>query len=327
MSSVKLKLLYLAKYLMESSDEEHPVHMSDMIGYLAAMEIPAERKTIYQDLELLSAFGLDIQSRRDGRSTAYFIGSRAFQTPELKLLIDSVQTSKFITEKKSVELINKIEALASKHQARQLHHEVRVQGRIKTMNESIYYNVDDISGAITENSAIMFRYFTWNVKGERIYRRNGAFYLVSPWMLLWDDENYYLVSYEHESGLVKHFRVDKMTGISQTGEPRQGEDVIKKMNFSDYSDTHFGMFAGDTQFVTLCFENELSGVVVDRFGKDVIMVPQDDRHFNVTARVAVNVQFFGWLCGLGNQVRIVAPADVVKKMKQHIRLILKLYES
>ena len=285
MSPVKLKLLYLARYLMECSDEEHPVHMSDIIAYLATLEIPSERKTVYQDLDALAEFGLDIQSRREGRSTVYFIGSREFQTPELKLLVDSVQTSKFITEKKSMDLIRKIEGLTSKYQAKQLHRAVRVQGRIKTMNESIYYNVDDISGAMACDSSITFRYFTWDVAGKKVYRRNGKRYLVSPWMLLWDDENYYLVSYEHESGLIKHFRVDKMSGIAQTGEPRQGDAEYVKLSGTNYSDTHFGMFAGETQKVTLYFENRLAGVVINRFGSGTMMIPLDEGHFTVTVNL------------------------------------------
>lgn len=326
MSQVRAKLLHLAGFLFRESDEQHPVSMQDILSYLARQDIRAERKAIYLDLETLREFGMDIQTRRRGRAAVYFVGERDFQLPELKLLVDSVQTAKFITEKKSLELIGKIEGLASRHQARQLHHEVLVRGRIKTMNESIYYNVDDISSAITNDSSVTFRYFNWDIRGNRAYRRNGARYLVSPWSLLWDDENYYLVAYEHESGLIRHYRVDKMSGIEQTGAPRQGQEVFGSIQLASYTDTHFGMFAGETQAVTLLFDNRLSGVVADRFGRSAVMIPADDGHFTVTVQAAVNVQFFGWLSGLGDQVKITAPAAVAEEMRKHIHSILNLYE-
>ena len=188
----KLKLLYLCRYLLRQSDEDHPVTVARMIEYLARQDVAAERKSIYDDMEALRLFGLDVQAVRLGSATGYFIGERDFQLPELKLLVDSVQSSRFITEKKSMELIGKLEGLASEHQARELSRQVYVRGRIKAMNESIYYNVDEIHAAIDGDRAITFKYFDWGVDKKRVWRREGRRYAVSPWALMWDSENYYL---------------------------------------------------------------------------------------------------------------------------------------
>ncbi len=325
--SQKLKLLYLCRYLLRSSDEEHPVTMKEMIAYLAQQDIAAERKSIYDDLEALRVFGLDVQDKRLGSSIGYFIGQRDFQLPELKLLVDSVQSSRFITEKKSLELIGKLESLTSEHEAQALHREVYVRGRIKAMNESIYYNVDGIHDAIDKDRIITFRYFEWSVEKEQIWRHDGQLYHVSPWALLWNDENYYMVAYDDEAGQIKHFRVDKMTGIHKTDLPRQGAEDFGRFDMAAYSDSHFGMFSGDVQPVRLAFDRGLAGAVIDRFGSGVSMIPLDENRFSVTVNVAVNVQFFGWLCGFGTQVSILAPDSVAAEMGRHAAAIAALYGS
>ena len=322
----KLKLLYLWQYLMRSSDERHPVTVAQMIDYLALQDIAAERKSLYEDMEALRRFGLDVQSVRIGSSTGYFLGERDFQLPELKLLVDSVQSSKFITEKKSLELIRKLERLVSEEDARQLHRQVWVRGRIKTMNESIYYNVDAIHAAIEEDRPISFQYYEWNAQRERVFRRDGKRYAASPWALLWDDENYYLVAYDHEAAMLKHFRVDKMSGIRAAKAPRLGAEAFAKFDMAAYSDTHFGMFSGEVRRVRLCFENGLAGPVIDRFGADIALVPYDEDHFSVTISAAVNVQFFGWLSGFGDRVRILSPDDAAQAMREHAASILALYQ-
>ncbi len=321
----KLKLLHLCRYLLRHSDERHPVTIAQMIEYLARQDISAERKSLYDDMEALRLFGLDVQTVRTGSVTGYFIGERDFQLPELKLLVDSVQSAKFITGKKSLELIHKLENLTSEHDARQLHRQVYVRGRIKTMNESIYYTVDDIYSAIDENESVTFRYYEWNAARERVFRRGGKRYAVSPWAMLWDDENYYLIAYDHEAGILKHFRVDKMTAVRRTGEPRQGEDAFRAHDMSAYSDTHFGMFSGAVERVRLEFENTLAGPVIDRFGTDTPLIPTDENHFSVTISAAVNVQFFGWLCGFGNRVRILSPQSAADGMRDHLKSIAALY--
>lgn len=322
----KLKLLYLAQYLLRCTDEQNTVTLAEMISYLAFQDIAAERKSLYDDLETLRLFGLDIQQRREGRTTGYFIGSRMFQLPELKLLVDSVQSSRFITSRKSMELIEKLEMLASEQEAKQLHRQVIVRGRIKTMNESIYYNIDAIQAAMEEDRSITFQYYEWNRERKRVFRHDGKRYAVSPWALMWDDENYYMPAYDHEAGFIKHFRVDKMSGI-RTGETvRQGKEAFEKLDLAAYSNAHFGMFSGEEEAVRLCFENELAGPVIDRFGADIALVPWDEGHFSVTVNAAVNVQFFGWICGFGDRVRILSPESAVRGMKEHLAAMSRMYD-
>ena len=321
----KLKLLYLCQYLLRSSDQDHPVTVAQMIEYLNRQDISAERKSIYDDMEALRLFGLDVQTVRTGSATGYFIGERDFQLPELKLLVDSVQSSKFITGKKSLELIEKLERLTSEYDARQLHRQVYVRGRIKAMNESIYYNVDKIWSAIDKDQSVTFRYYEWNVEKKRVFRRDGKRYEVSPWALMWDDENYYMIAFDHDAAILKHFRVDKMTDIRQSGQSRQGTESFQAHDMTAYSDTHFGMFSGDVTQVRLAFENSLAGAVIDRFGTDIALIPLDEGHFSVTVRAAVNVQFFGWLCGFGDRVRILSPDFAAKEMVRHVEAIARLY--
>ena len=324
-SNQKLRLLYLERWLMRRSDEEHPVTVSQMIEYLRQQDIPAERKTIYDDMEALRTFGLDVQTVRLGSSTGYFIGERDFQLAELKLLVDSVQSSKFITEKKSLVLIRKLERLVSDSDAHKLHRQVWVRGRIKTMNESIYYNVDAVHTAIDCDSAVSFRYYEWSPQRKRVFRHGGRRYLASPWALMWDDENYYMIAYDHGEGILKHFRVDKLDGIRMENTPRQGAEAFEGFDMTAYGDSHFGMFSGEVDRVRLCFENTLAGPVIDRFGTETSLVPYDGDHFSVTISAAVNVQFFGWLCGFGDRVRILSPESAVRAMREHVAALARIY--
>ena len=321
----KMKISFLSEYLLRNSDEEHPVTATEILDHLASQGIEVSRKVLYSDLEALGDIGLDLQTVRMGSTTGYFIGERDFQLPEMKLLVDAVQSSKFITAKKSMELIGKLEKLVSVHQAKQLRCQVWVRGRMKTMNESIYYNVDKISTAIEEDKEITFRYFTWDANKQRVYRRGGMIYTVSPWALLLDNENYYLLAWE--DGAMKHFRVDKMTDIRVGIYPRKGADDFDDLNMAVYTDAHFGMFSGESTKVKLCFDNSLAGVAIDFFGSDAIMARYDDEHFTINVDVAVNIQFFGWLAGLGSKVRILEPQSAVEAMKAHLASIAEVYED
>ena len=226
----KLKPLYIMNYLLQNTDEDHPVTVNQIISYLDSQGISAERKSIYSDIEALQYFGLDIVQSGSGRSCGYYIAHRTFELPELKLLVDSVQSSKFITHKKTAALIKKIETLASIHEAQLLNRQVFVKNRIKTMNESIYYNVDEIHNGISKNKKIRFLYFEYNVQKERQYRRNGAYYVVSPFALTWDDENYYMVAYDSDAAIIKHYRVDKMEKISILEEDRDGLEAYQALD-------------------------------------------------------------------------------------------------
>ena len=324
-SGQKLKLLYLMDYLLQSSDAEHPVTVKQIISHLAAHDISAERKSVYDDVEALRAYGMDIEQVSEGRLHGYFVASRRFELPELKLLVDSVQSSKFITERKTNALIRKIETLASSYDAQRLQRQVYVANRVKTMNESIYYNVDAIHAGISENRKIRFKYFEYTVSKERRYRRGGAYYVVSPYALTWDDENYYMVAYEAESGSIRHYRVDKMTNIATADGPRDGAEAYRELDMAVYSRKVFGMFSGEEERVRLRFANRLVGAVLDRLGQDASIIPDGDGHFTVSADVVVSPQFFAWVCGFGADAQLVAPESAVAQMREYVGDIVKLY--
>ena len=321
----KLKLLYLARIFHEETDDGHALSMQQIIAKLEAYGVNADRKTVYRDIEELRKFGLDIISTKEARNCWYHLGSREFELPELKLLVDSVQSSKFITDKKSAQLIKKLESLVSKYEGSRLQRQVIIAGRVKTMNESIYYNVDKLHEAIGADRQIQFKYFDWNLRKEMEPRYDGRLYQLSPWALMWDDEKYYLVAYDSSHDTIIHYRVDKMTGIKIIDEKREGSDAFKEFNIAHYTNTLFGMFAGDETKVTIEAENRMVSVLIDRFGKDIIIVPVDDEHFRTTVTVAVSKQFFGWIMALNGDVRIVAPDSVVEQMRDTIENLSRQY--
>ncbi len=321
----KFKLYRLAQIMMEKTDEDHYISMPEIMESLNAYGITADRKTIYNDLKDLEDLGIEVEGEPIGNRYHYHVVSRTFELPELKLLVDAIQSSKFITERKSNALIKKLEKLVSKYDAMKLQRQVYVSGRIKTMNESIYYTVDAIHNAISENKKIKFQYFQWNVKKEMELRHDGAYYHISPWGLSWDDENYYLVGFDSKAQMIKHYRVDKMLHISMTNEAREGKEYFKKLDMADYAKKSFGMFGGKEQQVKLMVENSLAGVIIDRFGKNVMMIPVDEKYFTVNVDVHVSNQFFGWVASLGDGVKIVSPDEVVEQMKMEIQRLRKQY--
>ncbi len=320
----KLKLLYLLRYLMQHSDEKHPVSMAQIIEELARNGISAERKSIYDDVESLRLFGIDIVQLK-GKNGGYYIGERDFELPELKLLVDSVQSSKFITQDKTFKLIKKIENLASAYDGQLLQRQVYVTNRVKSMNESIYYAVDVISDAITQNKKIRYQYFEYNVAKERVLRHNGAFYEVSPFALIWDDENYYMLAWDSAAEKMKHYRVDKMQKVSLADDERDGIKEFEKVDMSAYTKTVFGMFGGNEQKVKLRFTNHLVGAVLDRFGRDAIIIKDGEEHFTVTVSVVVSPQFFGWVFGFGKEIEIISPENVRTEMKKQAEEICRNY--
>jgi hypothetical protein len=320
----KRKILYLMRILLERSDENHPVTVQEMIAALSQYDVAAERKSIYDDLESLRIFGFDVVQVK-GRSTGYYIGSRSFELPELKLLVDSVQSSKFITEKKTLTLIKKIEGLASVYDAQLLQRQVYVHNRVKSMNESVYYNVDEISGAIAADRAIRFRYFEYTVGKERKFRHDGAFYEVSPFALMWDNENYYLLAWDDAAGQLKHYRVDKMTEISAAQTPRAGKAAFAEVDMASYSRKVFGMFTGEEQTVELRFADHLVSAVLDRFGKETTITPAGEDAFTVCPDVVVSPQFYAWLFAFGAGVEVLSPESVREEMKARAAGVAKLY--
>lgn len=320
----KLKLLYLIKIFTQLSDEDHPLTISDIIKHLSLYDISAERKSIYSDIEILKEYGLDIIAVKS-KSYGYYIASREFELPELKLLVDAVQSSKFITRKKSEELIKKIENLTGKYQAAKLQRQVFVANRIKTMNESIYYTVDYIHTAISENSKISFKYFDWTSSKEKVLRHDGKDYVISPWALTWDDENYYLVAYDSETSMIRHYRVDKITNIKILQEKREGQESFSEFDMALYSKSVFGMFGGKAEYVSLLCHESLAGIIIDRFGTDIVFLKRDNSHFEINVNVVLSPQFYSWVFGFGDKISILSP---VKAKEEFIKLlddVKKLY--
>lgn len=321
----KLKMLYLVKILSEETDDEHSLTAQDIITKLAKYDVNAERKALYRDFEELKAFGLDIISEQIGRNVYYHLGHRDFELPELKLLVDSVQSAKFITEKKSKDLIKKLEALVSKYEAKHLQRQVVISGRVKTMNESVYYNVDAIHEAISSDKQIRFQYFQWTVKKKMELRKDGAWYVLSPWGLMWDDEYYYMLAYDAEDEMIKHYRVDKMLNIDIVDCKREGQEAFKTFDMPRYSKSLFGMFSGEQTTVTLEGTNDMAGVLIDRFGKDIMLHPIDEEHFSAIVEVAISKQFLGWVIALGENIKITAPKAVVEQMQEEAKRLYRQY--
>mgnify|MGYP001052108626 CR=1 FL=1 len=302
----KLKLLYLKELFETQSDEQHILSMQDIVSYLAARGIRAERKSVYGDISCLQEFGMDIVLQK-GPGGGYFLASRPFELAELKLLAGAVQASKFLSERKSVALIEKLSTLCSSYQAAQLERQITVRDRVKSMNESIYYTVDRIHEAIAENKQIRFRYFDWGVD-RRKHERPGE-YFASPYALVWDNENYYLIAHSERHGLT-HYRVDKMASISMTGQPRYMDAQTRELDLTEYGKNVFGMFAGSREQLRLRFDRSLAGVVIDRFGRGTPCVPDGPDAFICTVEVAVSPNFFGWLASFGARAELLSPAPV-----------------
>ena len=321
----KLKLYYLSRIMLEKTDEDHMITMAEIKKELEKYEVTADRKSLYDDLEALKVLGIEVKGEKAGHNYYYHVSNKQFEIAELKLLVDAIQSSKFITEKKSNELIKKMTSMASHYEAEQLKRQVFVQGRVKTMNESIYYLVDDVHRAIAENKQISFDYMKWNEE-KKMVRRKDEPYVVSPWALTWDDENYYLIAYDAAEDKIKHFRVDKLKGVEVLKEKRAGKAKFKEFNLAKYATMSFGMFGGDPTWVKIAFENNLVGVFIDRFGRGISIHPSEKEGWlEITVEVALSDQFFGWIFALGSGVKIISPAEVVEKFKKELEDMVQLY--
>ena len=307
----KGKLLALLRLFERRTDPEHRLSVPQLIRELEKQEIPTERKSLYSDIETLREAGYDIEQQR-GRGGGYYLAERQFQLPELKLLVDAVQASRFLTRRKSEQLIRKLEGLASEHQARQLQRQVAVSGRVKTMNESIYYLVDELHTAIAQNRMVTFQYYDWDMEKNRVLRHDGQLYRVSPWVLAWENENYYLIGCTGtgEECVVRHYRVDKMTRLTIVKADRQGCKLFEEFDPAAYARRTFGMFGGPQAKVRLRCAARLAGPVLDRFGMDVTLLPQPDgEHFDVWVDAVLSPPFWGWVCGFGGDIQVLDPPE------------------
>ncbi len=318
----KLKIFYILDYLERNSNESHPVRAADLIAMLDRQHnISCDRKTVYSDVAALQEYGVDIVSL-PGKNGGYYIASRNFELSELKLLIDAVQSSRYLTEKKSKELIEKLLNQCNEQDAKLMKRNVLVSGRVKSMNETIYYNVDAIQDAIAGNRQITFRYFDWDFDGKRKYREKA--YVASPYGLCQDNENCYLLALSERHGITP-YRVDRMTGIELLDAPRIPCPELTGQALIDHANRLFQMFAGDMVDVKLRFHNSLLNVVIDRFGKAIMLIPEPGEYFNCTVKVAVSPMFLSWVIGFGNKAKILYPQSVIDQLQTLCREATEQY--
>lgn len=328
----KMRIIYLKEMLEKYTDIDHGLTMEEILEKLQKLDITSERRAIYDDIRLLGedGYGLPIQ-KAAGKDKTYRLLEHDFTLQEVKLLVDSVQASKFLSEKKSRDLLIKLEKLCSCHEAASLKREMLVANRVKQMNETIFINIDIIQRAIAENRQITFRYFEYaldsNNRKVRKYRSNGLPYYVSPWTMAYTDDNYYLLAYYGKHEEMRHYRVDRMDSIEILDALRQGEDAFNHIDQSQYTKYTFAMFHGKTEHVTIRFEHKLLNVMLDRFGSSVMAYQVDGEHYQITVPVSVSPQFFGWITGLGTQVRITDPYEVIRDYHQYLMNISEQYES
>lgn len=319
----KLKILYIWDYLQKNSHEGHPVRASELIDMLDKHNIHCDRKTVYSDIAALIDYGVDIVTVV-GKNGGCYIASRNFELPELKLLIDAVQSSRYLTERKSRELIEKLCTQCNEQDAKLMKRNVLVSGRVKSMNETIYYNVDAIQEAIYQDKQITFRYFDWDFKGRRKFRDKP--YVASPYGLCQDNENCYLLAHSHRHG-VTHYRVDRMCDISLTEAKRTPCPELTGKALYEHAQQLFSMYSGAPVDVKLRFHRDLLNVVVDRFGRETMLIPDGEDFFNFTVKVAVSPMFLSWLLGFGDQAKILHPKRVADQFKALCHQALAQYEE
>ena len=319
----KLKQLYLMKILMEQTDDDHPMSVKDLIHQLQLYGITAERKSLYTDIERLIAYGINVESQKSN-TVGYYVGHRQFELAELKLMVDAVQSSRFIPVKKSAELIKKIAAIGSVHHAKQLNRYVFVDGQPKTINDSVFYNVDAIHTAVNDQKKISFKYFDYNAKKRRVYRKKGELYIQTPVALCWKDDSYYLIAYSAKHDGFAHYRVDRMDKVSVLSE--QCDSIGKdRFDVAEYTKKIFGMYSGELFRATLSFAPSLVNVVFDRFGRDVHIAEETDGWVTFSAEVSASPVFLGWLLQFGNRAKIKAPDSLREAMKVLIAEAAKNY--
>lgn len=320
----KKKLIRLLEILIRETDAEHGLSMTEIISRLEEYGIAAERKSVYDDFMTLEELGFSV-GHIAARPPKYTLDTKIFELAELKLLVDAVESSRFITARKSREIIEKLSHFASAYEARQLSRQVYVEDRVKTQNSSAIYTVDAIHTAINEGKKLSFRYFDYDAEKAKKFRRGGAPYKTTPCALIWDDGKYYLVAYDDKEKIIKNFRVDKMQDASVLDESGESNALLDNFNPADYSRKIFGMYGGREELVTLECREKLAGVVIDRFGTDPVLI-KTDFGFKFSTRVMVSPTFFSWVLGFGDDMRIISPESVKDELVENLRKIAKYYE-
>ncbi|MDD4493887.1 MAG: WYL domain-containing transcriptional regulator [Eubacteriales bacterium] len=317
MSNMKLKLLHLADILRRETDENNPLSVTDLIKILSDCGISSNRKTLYEDIEVLKEYGMDIYTYKNvGAANMYHLASRDFELPELKLLVDTIQFSQFVTPKKSKELIHKLSGLSGVHQANQLKRSVIITDTLKGLNESIYYIIDSIHNAVLQGKKISFKYFNHTIEKKKDYRNGGKPYIVSPYTMACSNNNYYLIAFHEKYNDYSQFRIDRMEKIAIIDEPRR--ELPKGFKMEKYIQKVFSMYNGDLKEIEIIFDNTLINAAIDRFGKNVLLTKIDDEHFMVRATLSISPTFFSWLFQFGDKAKLVAPQDVKDELKFHV---------
>lgn len=318
----KLKLLYLSRIFEEQTDENHTLTVYELMEILEANGVCANRKTLADDISLLSDFGMDIICVKKGKSNGYYLGERSFEITELKLLADAVSSARFITEKKSRKLLKKIEDLAGKFHGGEINRSVYVANRVKSENELIYIIVDTIQQAINQHKKIRFKYFDYSVSKHRSYR-DGE-HICSPYALTWNDGNYYLVAhYEKYPDTLCNFRVDRMEKAEILDDEAHSSDGF---DLPGYMSTTFSMFSGKDYDVRLHFDEKLVNAVIDKFGSDVILVPDNNGGFTVNTKIKAGPTFYSWMFQFGTSAEIISPESIKKEFTEMISNVLNSYE-
>ena len=314
----KLKLFHLVDILKEETDESHALSMVEIIEKLSASGIKAERKSLYDDIAALSDYGIYIEKTSDHK---YYISERVYELAELKTLVDIIQSSQFLTAKKSNELTKKLYRETSRYGAAELDRQVHT-AFAKAPNEKIFYTVDAIHESIRDDKKIEFSYFRYNENKKLVEKRSGLRYTVSPIALVFDNENYYLVAYNETEESIRHYRVDRIQKVSVLRESRTKKEVYGDFDISKYENKTFGMFGGNEALVTLECKNEAAGAIIDRFGDEPTFIKHDNGTFDVTVRVFISEQFYGWVTGLGKLVKIKSPTNVVEDYKSFLKELI-----
>ena len=319
----KIKLLKLLEMLRQNTDEQHPMSTSSIISSLAQREITWDRRTLAQDIATLSDLGYEIMTTTVGHEKAYYVEDRNFSIPELKILIDAVHASSFITEKKSEELINKIASLAGSHRAEVLKRNMVCFNTRKHSNERIFYNVNDLEDAILRQKKVLFRYFDLNETGERVYRRDGHRYVVEPIALVFNEDNYYLTCYSSRHENTSNYRIDRMDSVEVIDEDCCEKAISLRDQVATYTEQAFKMFGGQLEDIVLEFDRSLIGVVYDRFGENTKMMTISDTKCIAPVKVQISPVFWGWLFQFAGQMKVISPENVVVAYREHAA---KLYE-